>query len=148
MKTGMTIVLSMIFAALLPAFSSPPRFVPVTAKERLFTAELALTEAQHARGLMYRRAISDTYAMLFVFSDDDYRSFWMKNTLIPLDIIFIDATRRVVSIAASVPPCQGEPCPSYESEAPARYVLEIRGGLAKEMKLAPGDLVDFTLPES
>lgn len=135
----------LVAAAFLPAASSAPRFTAVSLKGRVFTAELAATPEQHARGLMFRRAIRDDYAMLFVFAEEEYRSFWMKNTLIPLDIIYIDSARRVVSIAVAVP-CRNDPCPTYESEGPARYVLEIRGGLASELNLAPGDAVDFVLP--
>lgn len=143
----MTIILSLAaFVLSAAAFSSAPHFVPVTAKEHLFTAELATTPEQHARGLMYRQAMADNYAMLFIFPDDDYRAFWMKNTLIALDIIYIDSSRHVVSIAANVPPCKSDPCPSYESEAPARFVLEIRGGLARELNLQPGDMIDFMPP--
>jgi uncharacterized membrane protein (UPF0127 family) len=65
----------------------------------------------------------------------------MKNTLIPLDIIFLNRERQIVDMFVSVPPCCGDPCPSYTSMFPARYVLEINGGLAKKLKLKIGDKI-------
>ena len=84
--------------------------------------------------------------MLFVFRDSDYRSFWMKNTLIELDIIYIDSGKRIVDIHRKVPPCQADPCPSYPSNSPARYVLELDGGEAERLGMKAGDQVDFILP--
>ena len=79
--------------------------------------------------------------MLFVFPEEDYRSFWMKNTLISLDIIYLNRDRQIVDMFVSVPPCCGDPCPAYASKFPARYVLEIKGGMAKKLKLKIGDKI-------
>jgi uncharacterized membrane protein (UPF0127 family) len=116
-------------------------FVTVYINDKPFQAEIADTPEKHARGLMFRRCLKDGYGMLFVFPDEEVRSFWMKNTLIPLDMIFLNGDKQVVDLFASVPPCRRDPCPSYTSALPARYVLEIAGGLAAKLKLRVGDKI-------
>ena len=73
--------------------------------------------------------------------------FWMKNTLIPLDMIWIDSDRRIVRVKHDVPPCRVLECPSYDPEAPARYVLEIAAGVAKVHGLKEGDPLQFVQTE-
>jgi uncharacterized membrane protein (UPF0127 family) len=111
------------------------------------TAELAVTDAERERGLMFREKILPDEAMLFVFGGDEVHSFWMKNTLIPLDMLWLDGEKRVIYIAAGVPPCRGDPCPSYGPEAPSRYVLELKGGEAAEHGLKINDRLQFVLPD-
>jgi uncharacterized membrane protein (UPF0127 family) len=67
------------------------------------------------------------------------RSFWMKNTKIPLDMLFFDKDLKLISVQHSAPPCLGDPCPGYSSGAPARYVLELNAGQAKMLGATPGD---------
>ena len=117
------------------------RFVTIYIQDKPFLAEIADTPEKHARGLMYRQSIKDDYGMLFVFSEEDYRSFWMKNTLISLDIIYLNGGHQIVDMYMSVPPCCGDPCPAYSSKFPARYVLELKGGMAKKLKLKIGDKI-------
>lgn len=117
------------------------RFITIYIQDKPFMTEIADTPEKHSRGLMFRRGIADNYAMLFIFADEDYRSFWMKNTLISLDIIYLNQGRQIVDMFTSVPPCCGDPCPAYPSKFPARYVLEIKGGLAKKLKLKIGDKI-------
>jgi uncharacterized membrane protein (UPF0127 family) len=111
------------------------------------TAELAVSEDERARGLMFREKILPDQGMLFVFEAPGFHSFWMKNTLIPLDMIWLDAEKRVVHIAADVPPCRADPCPSYGPDAPASYVLELKAGVAKENGIKPNDRLQFVLPD-
>jgi uncharacterized membrane protein (UPF0127 family) len=117
------------------------RFGTVYVQERPFRVEIADTPEKQARGLMFRRTLQEGFGMLFVFADEAERSFWMKNTLIPLDMIFLNGDQQVVDLFASVPPCRADPCPSYTSALPARYVLEIAGGQAEELKLKVGDKI-------
>jgi hypothetical protein len=77
--------------------------------------------------------------MLFLFPDTAVYPFWMKNTLIPLDIIWIDGSGAIVDIARDVPPCRADPCPSYPPKGPARYVLELSAGEAAARGLGEGD---------
>ena len=117
------------------------RFVTVYIHDQPFQAEIADTPEKHARGLMFRRCLKPGYGMLFIFPDEEIRSFWMKNTLIPLDMIFLNGDKQVVDLHGSVPPCRRDPCPSTTSAFPARYVLEIAGGLAKKLNLKIGDKI-------
>jgi uncharacterized membrane protein (UPF0127 family) len=123
--------------------SSPAasRFMTIFVQDQPFKVEIADTPEKHALGLMYRRYLKSDYGMLFIFADDEVRSFWMKNTLISLDMIFINADRQVVDLFHSVPPCRSDPCPSYTSALPARYVLELSGGQARKLKLKVGDKI-------
>ncbi len=108
-----------------------------------FTAELAVTASERARGLMFRDALPDDRAMLFVFPEPGRHGFWMKNTRIELDIVFIGAGRRIVSVAHRATPCRTEPCAHYLPEGDAAYVLEVAGGLAERHGFAAGDPVEF-----
>jgi uncharacterized membrane protein (UPF0127 family) len=121
------------------------RFMTIFVQDQPFKVEIADTPEKHALGLMHRRYLKSDYGMLFIFADEEVRSFWMKNTLIPLDMIFINGSHQVVDLIHSVPPCPGDPCPSYTSAYPARFVLEIAGGTAKKLKLEPGDKIFMTI---
>ena len=121
--------------------SAADRFVTISIHDQTFKVEIADTPEKHARGLMYRRCLNDDFGMLFVFADEDYRSFWMKNTLVCLDIIYLNQGQQIVDLHPSVPPCRSDPCPSYVSKFPARYVLELKGGMAKRLDLKIGDKI-------
>lgn len=84
--------------------------------------------------------------MLFIFSGESMRSFWMKNTKIPLDIIYFDKNLELVSVA-SASPCRTPQCRSYPSTGPAMYVLELNAGLAEELSLEAGDHLEVYLPD-
>jgi uncharacterized membrane protein (UPF0127 family) len=116
---------------------------PVCIRGTCFDAEIAVTEAERARGLMQRAALPRDRGMLFVFPEPGPHQFWMKNTLIELDIVFIGPDRRIVSISHRAQPCRKEPCATYGPAADAAYALEIGGGLARAMGFAAGDLVEF-----
>ena len=133
-----------IFFLLIAFFSilaGENRFVPIFIQDKPFLAEIADTPEKQSKGLMFRHKIKDDYGMLFIFAEEDYRSFWMKNTLIALDIIYLNQEQQIVDMFLAVPPCCGDPCPSYTSKFPAQYVLEINGGLAKKLKLKIGDKI-------
>ena len=105
--------------------------------------ELAVTQQEVAEGLMYRPSLPENRGMLFIFDDDRYPSFWMKNTLISLDLIFLDSAGSVVDIVANVPPCATDPCPTYSPRKPARAVLEVASGTAAAHGIEPGDAIAF-----
>ena len=90
--------------------------------------EIAETEATRSRGLMDRRSLSAREGMLFIFERPDDLSFWMRNTAIPLDIIFVDANRQIVNIAQRTMPLSDA---YIQSTAPAQYVVEVRGGVTE-----------------
>ncbi len=104
-----------------------------------FSAEFATDEPSREHGLMMRTALAPDHSMLFVFSYTAPQAFWMKNTLIPLDILYFDTDRRLVSMQLDVPPCKADPCPVYPSNAPARYVLELSAGTARRIGAKAGD---------
>lgn len=111
----------------------------VELKGQRYSVELAEDDASRAQGLMNRTEMAADHGMLFVFQDDAPRAFWMKNTKIPLDMLFFDEQRRLVSVQRDVPPCLADPCRGYSSGAPARYVLELNAGQATKLDLHPGD---------
>lgn len=97
-------------------------------QKRIFCAEIAKTEQEQARGLMFREKLRDDEGMVFIFDDESVRSFWMKNTLIPLDILFFDQEGKLVDFKKNFQPCKSEKCESYLSKQKAKYVLEINPG--------------------
>lgn len=94
--------------------------------------EMAETSVEIKKGLMFRESLDKDKGMLFIFKDSAIRTFWMKNTYIPLDIIFIDENFTILNIDENVPSCIKEPCQTYSSLKPAKYVLEINRGVSKE----------------
>lgn len=107
--------------------------------------EIAADDELRAQGLMYRDQLRPGTGMLFLFARDDEHGFWMKNTKIPLDMIWIGADRRIAGIRENVPPCVADPCPSYSPGAgvQSRYVLEVAGGVARQHGLKVGDALQF-----
>jgi uncharacterized protein len=107
-------------------------------------AEIVDTPETVERGLMYRGSLGSHEGMLFVFEETGFYPFWMKNTLIPLDIIWIDEGWRIVSIAESVPPCRADPCPTYPPAGNARFVVEVPAGFARTNGVRRGDHLTVT----
>jgi uncharacterized protein len=105
--------------------------------------ELAANDDTRAQGLMFRDRVNPGTGMLFLFAQTGEYPFWMKNTLVPLDMIWIDEGRRVVHVAANVPPCKADPCPSYPPNAQARYVLELGAGEAAKHRVVKGSTLKF-----
>jgi uncharacterized protein len=143
-------LLALAFAlAVVVACRSDPRVSIVAAdgRETTFQVEIADTPAKREMGLQYRRELAADRGMIFVFSREEPHSFWMKNTPIPLDMIFIGADRKIVGIVENTVPF------SLDARAvpgSSRYVLEINGGLARRHGFAAGDNVRFEgfMPET
>lgn len=108
-----------------------------------FTTEVAATQAQQTKGMMFRTQMGDDEGMIFPSYQAQPRGFWMKNTPLPLDLIFIGPDNRITNIEAGVP----YSTESVYSDGPALAVFEIRGGLSEELGIEPGDLVEWELPE-
>lgn len=104
--------------------------------------EIAQDDYEVQTGLMYRTELKENQGMLFIFPDEDYRSFYMKNTKIPLDIIYINADKTIVSVQKNAKPFDETSLPS---ESPAKYVLEINAGLFDEWQLEVGNFIDFEI---
>lgn len=103
-----------------------------------FTVELAVTEFEQAKGLMFRRSLKKGHGMLFIHKDEDIRHYWMKNTYIPLDMIFIDSHSTVVDIYKNAKPLDET---TISSKVKARYVLEINSGEADACGIKKGTTV-------
>ncbi len=101
-----------------------------------FDIETADTEYKRTTGLMYRKKMKDNQAMLFIFGDEAPRYFWMHNTYIPLDIIYLDKNRKIVSVQKNAKPLDDTALPSNN---PAQYVLEVKAGIYDRLGLKPGD---------
>lgn len=110
---------------------------------KTYAVELAETPEAQERGLMFRDSMPEDHGMLFIFDDTAMRGFWMKNCKFPQDMLFFDDAMRLVSVQKRVPACYGDPCPSYSSGAPAKYVLELNAGQADLLGVESGDT--FTL---
>ena len=110
--------------------------------------EVASDEATRAQGLMYRDHLADDHGMIFLFAESGDYPFWMKNTLIPLDMIWLDKDHKIVHIAHDVPPCKADPCPNYPPNAPSWSVLELAAGVAAKHHLADGNTLRFEGLES
>ena len=102
--------------------------------------EIADTPAERTKGLMFRQFLDENSGMLFIFENEDYYGFWMKNTLIPLDIIFIDRDLTIVDIIEAEP-CEEEPCESYSTTQYSRYILEVNQGFAARNNIEIGNKV-------
>ncbi len=111
-------------------------------KNNCFYVELAETAEERSRGLMFRESLDLDKGMLFVFEKEGNYPFWMKNTLILLDIIWINESKEVVFISKDSQPCKEEyPCLPINSDKIAKYVLELNGGIAEKIGLSVGDKI-------
>ncbi|NCN99093.1 hypothetical protein COU62_01815 [Candidatus Pacearchaeota archaeon CG10_big_fil_rev_8_21_14_0_10_35_219] len=102
--------------------------------EKCFEIEKAITSEERAMGLMFREYLPENSGMLFIFPESGIYQFWMKNTLIPLDIIWLNENYKVVQIE-HVEPCQSNPCPIYNPEKEAKYVLEVNSRLTDKYSI-------------
>lgn len=104
-----------------------------------FQVEIAKSPIELARGMMFRKNLDQNMGMLFIFEKEGNYPFWMKNTLIPLDIIWINSDSKIIFISKNNLPCKEINCPSINPNQNAKYVLEINAGMAKEIDLKIGD---------
>ena len=112
-------------------------------KDYCFSVELAITPGERSNGLMFRESLDPEKGMLFVFEKEGKHTFWMKNTLISLDIIWINENKEIVFINENTQPCKEHPCPVIEPAENAKYVLEINGGISKKIGLIVGDKINI-----
>jgi uncharacterized membrane protein (UPF0127 family) len=134
------IVLLTLWIAITPAAAAVLQNIEIVSKSgvHVFAVELAVTDEERARGLMFRRELPEGRGMLFDFKSDGPVSMWMKNTYIALDMIFIQADGRIIRIAENTEPMSTR---IISSGGSVRAVLEVAGGTAKKLGIAPGDRV-------
>ncbi len=110
-------------------------------KSKCIFAEVVDEPSDMMRGLQLRAVLGRNRGMLFVFPKDQIARFWMKNTYISLDMLWVDKDLKILHIEPSVPPCSKEPCQTYQSEQLARYVLEVNAGFCKEYGIEVGEKI-------
>ena len=106
-----------------------------------YYVEIADEPAEQARGLMFRNEIGANEGMFFIWRQPAPRAFWMRNTRIPLDIVYIGPDLEIVGWSLSTPPCRTRRCPSYPSGAPTQYVLEVNAGEMERLGVEIGDRI-------
>ena len=127
----------------------PSSLIPITLPGGgIIQAELANTPLKRAEGLMYREHLADDRGMLFTFSQAEAWVFWMKNTKIPLDLIWINEKKQIIHMEQNVPICKrtDDSCPQYRPNEGALYVLELAAGRAESLKLQRGSKLQFRVP--
>ncbi len=142
--TPMLMALVLACAAASGCSSSSMRVVRCTLGDAQLKVELAQTEGQRQRGLMYRSKLGKNRGMIFIYDDEQVRSFWMKNTNIPLSVAFLDDGKKIVHIADMQPRTQD----SHSSLHPCQYVLEVNKGWFDDNGVEVGALVEFEVPEA
>ncbi|MBM3233990.1 DUF192 domain-containing protein [Candidatus Pacearchaeota archaeon] len=129
-----------IILALIVYFNLMEKHSQVCLKEKCYNIEIAKSAEERERGLMFREKLDTSSGMLFIFPSEGEYNFWMKNTLIPLDIIWINSDKEVVYIAENMQPCN-ETCNSINPGKKSKYVLEINFGEADRLGLKVGDKI-------
>ncbi|MFH1691209.1 MAG: DUF192 domain-containing protein [Candidatus Omnitrophota bacterium] len=131
-----------LFFAIYSAISYFP-FEQVCFSDTCLHVELASTPQERSQGLMFRHFLPQDRGMLFIFEEDDYWAFWMKNTYVPLDMIWLDANRQVVHIIRNALPAKGDIAVHYVSAIPARYVVEAAAGFCEKNNIKLGQQAKF-----
>ncbi|HTH98511.1 MAG TPA: DUF192 domain-containing protein [Stellaceae bacterium] len=141
---ALTVAASVSAHADLLSFSHGDVYIDTVKGPRHFTVEVAQTEPQREQGLMFRQSLPANAGMLFLYGQPQQAAFWMKNTFIPLDMLFIGADGHIVNIAKrAVPMSQA----TIYSSGPVQAILEINGGTADKLGIKPGDMVRVQLAQ-
>jgi uncharacterized membrane protein (UPF0127 family) len=135
----------MMAAVFLAATVAAPRFaVAILPNGSEFALEVAADPQSRAQGYMFRESVGPNEGMIFLFDAPDRQGMWMKNCRVPLDLVWLDASRRVVHLAENQRPCPADgPCPIVEPMRAALYVLEFAAGTARREGLRVGDAIAF-----
>jgi len=140
-------LLGLVACATVPSLQGAPAVTPLTLPSgKVLQVEVMVKDEDRAMGLMFRPSLAPDRGMLFLFEAPDFHGIWMKNCKFPIDILWLDADRKIVHVQEGAPPCVKEPCPVYTPLRRASYVVELGAGQARREKAAVGAAVDFTLP--
>lgn len=145
---GAVVVLAALAASVGWGEDGPVRYETIHLADERFEVELALTRSQQSRGMAGREQIAPDEGMLFVFKRQQRLSFWMKGCLIPLDIIFVDASGRIVqthTMPAPDPDASDWQLESYSSRYPAQFAIEVKAGTVERLGLEEGQRVDISI---
>jgi len=136
-----TIVLGFILFLLISLETPKTETTKICFEDNIcFDVWIARTNLERERGLMNVESLEENQGMLFVFSAQGNHTFWMKNTLIPLDMVWLNSDLEVVDISRAVP-CKQDPCTIYSSKKPVMYVLEISGDLSDKFQILEGNVL-------
>ncbi len=140
-KKKIIIIVSLLVIALIFFILSAPKKSDNTVcfKGSCIDIELATTQKEMTIGLMNRTSLPENRGMLFIFDEEGVYKFWMKNTLIPLDMIWLDDKGKIIYIEKNAPPCNTSTCPGFGPESSSKYVLEVNGGYTERHKINVGD---------
>jgi uncharacterized protein len=133
---ALAVLLAALPAYALETFKTSELTILTAGGPRKFTIELALSGPQMEQGLMFRHSLAPDAGMLFDFGAPTNVTMWMKNTLIPLDMLFLDGSGRIIDIHERAVPHSLE---TIAAKAPSRYVIELNGGIAEKLGIKPGD---------
>lgn len=138
----MRLISLLLLVLTLPACSSLQSKPWVEIRGQRFPVEVADNFEERQRGLMFRDELAKDTGMLFIHTAEEPQAYWMKNTKIPLDILYFSKDLKLVSAQERVPPCSaGDRCPPYPSEGAALYVLELNAGSVELFKIQRGDVM-------
>jgi uncharacterized membrane protein (UPF0127 family) len=138
---------ALLVAALAGSASATPAVIPLKLPSgKVLQTEVMVRDEDRQMGLMFRPSLPLDHGMLFIFEQPDFHAIWMKNCKFPIDIVWLDAQRKVVHVAPKVPPCAAEPCPVYQPLQRASYVVELNAGQASKEKAVVGSRLEFALP--
>lgn len=140
---GLMFFVTIAALSTLTVASARPQYESVCIRNACVRAEIADTPESRRQGLMFRERLYEKEGMLFIFDREERQSFWMKNMKFPLDIIWISADKRIVSMAERLQPCGNIACESVRPPSKAKFVLEVRAGFARQYGITPGDFVTF-----
>ena len=137
----------LVLCAMAAPASAAPAVIPLTLPSgKVLQVEVMVKDEDRAMGLMFRPSLAPDRGMLFLFEAPDFHGIWMKNCKFPIDILWLDADRKIVHVQEGAPPCTKEPCAVYSPLRRASFVVELGAGQARREKAAVGETIGFTLP--
>ena len=141
------LLILLLFGQVALLLAAEPVFYSLSFADRTLeiVVEIAATSSERSNGLMHRENLAPNHGMLFIFPGYARRQVWMKNTLISLDVLFLDKDGRISSVLPALPPCHQQPCPIYTSSYHAKFMLEVNSGYLQQHQLGVGD--SMLLPE-
>jgi len=138
---------TLLGTAIAATATATPAVIPLKLPSgKVLQTEVMVSDEDRQMGLMFRPSLPLDHGMLFIFEQPDFHAIWMKNCKFPIDIVWLDAQRKVVHVAPKVPPCDAEPCPVYQPLQRASFVVELSAGQAAREKAVVGSKLEFTLP--
>lgn len=141
-KMMIFLVIFLAFFAANCAQKNPQALIKTNSGNVKLDIEIADDINERSKGLMFRNSMEEFHGMLFVFEAEKEHAFWMKNTLIPLDMIFINSNNEIIDIKYAVP-CESDPCPTYNPSGAVLYVLETNGNFTKRHGIDVGDRIEI-----